>query len=375
MLFASIRLLFDIRAFGITALRDFATVYYCSFFFLVHRLALEETSRRFFEKFLALGLFLLIPLFPLFRQFPAFFYYKLNVDNVPLIFYKGDLVASMFSVGFVFFYLKYFKNRSTVLFLISIACMLMALYSTSRAAWVGLALALGVLFFAGIRLVFQHLVIVLICCIIPSAIIFGLFAENLTQTRVYAVYEHAISLVDFSGTGRYRNPESRNTGDNNRYRLVWWRIVIEDTLRQAPLTGLGFGTDISERFGKTYFTTFKTLRARSPHSIVLSVFGRMGIIGLALFLIVVSAMIYRTLEVINLARVSATLPESLIYWCMVWAIFGSACFGVVLEGPMGAIPFWTFLGIANALAYEECKEFATNPVNPTATQPVPQPAF
>ena len=35
-------------------------------------------------------------------------------------------------------------------------------------------------------------------------------------------------------------------------------------------------------------------------------------------------------------------------WCYVWAIFTSACFGVVLEGPMGAVVFWILLGAAAA---------------------------
>jgi hypothetical protein len=45
---------------------------------------------------------------------------------------------------------------------------------------------------------------------------------------------------------------------------------------------------------------------------------------------------------------------------MVWAIFGSACFGVVLEGPMGAIVFWTLLGVANARTLDESTEFETS---------------
>ena len=338
-------------------------------------MALQENSRKFFEKYLALGLFLLIPLYPLFGQFPAFFYYKLNVDNVPLIYYKGDLVATMFGVGFVFYYFRYLKNNSLLSLSISLTCLLMNLYAISRAAWVGLALALAVMFFAGIRRFFQHILVVLIVLILPATLIYAFLAEDFAQTRVYAVYEHARSLVDFSGTGKYKNQESRNTGDNNRYRLVWWRIVIEDTLRQAPLTGLGFGTDISERFGKTYFTKFKTLSARSPHSVLLSVFGRMGIIGMLLFLMVIFAMASRTYDVVSLSRKIATPPESLMYWCMAWAIFGSACFGVVLEGPMGAIPFWAFLGIANALTYEECKEVLPERVETPSVNPAPQPAF
>ena len=35
-------------------------------------------------------------------------------------------------------------------------------------------------------------------------------------------------------------------------------------------------------------------------------------------------------------------------WLTAWAILTSSCFGVVLEGPMGAVLFWTAVGIGCA---------------------------
>ena len=71
-----------------------------------------------------------------------------------------------------------------------------------------------------------------------------------------------------------------------------------------------------------------------------------------------------------------TPPDSLVYWCMVWGIFGSACFGVVLEGPMGAIVFWTLLGMANALTYQDSSKKVPSPVpTPIATAPRAQAGF
>jgi hypothetical protein len=35
-------------------------------------------------------------------------------------------------------------------------------------------------------------------------------------------------------------------------------------------------------------------------------------------------------------------------WCAAWVLLICAAFGVVLEGPMGAVVFWTILGLANA---------------------------
>ena len=40
-------------------------------------------------------------------------------------------------------------------------------------------------------------------------------------------------------------------------------------------------------------------------------------------------------------------------WCSVWIVLISASFGVVLEGPMGAVTFWVLLGIASAATLPE----------------------
>jgi CHASE3 domain sensor protein len=39
-------------------------------------------------------------------------------------------------------------------------------------------------------------------------------------------------------------------------------------------------------------------------------------------------------------------------------ILVSACFGVVLEGPMGAVVFWTILGLASATSAAEQEQRA-----------------
>jgi hypothetical protein len=43
-------------------------------------------------------------------------------------------------------------------------------------------------------------------------------------------------------------------------------------------------------------------------------------------------------------------PDGMGFACIASVVFLSACFGVVLEGPMGAVVFWTTLGMASARA-------------------------
>ena len=69
----------------------------------------------------------------------------------------------------------------------------------------------------------------------------------------------------------------------------------------------------------------------------------MGVIGLIPFLMLVATMIRRTRRAARLGPSSETA-----LWCAAWIILVSACFGVVLEGPMGAVVFWTLLGLASS---------------------------
>ena len=46
---------------------------------------------------------------------------------------------------------------------------------------------------------------------------------------------------------------------------------------------------------------------------------------------------------------------------MSWCIFIGSCFGVVLEGPMGAVVYWTVTGIAYALTCQMIEERKTMP--------------
>jgi len=64
--------------------------------------------------------------------------------------------------------------------------------------------------------------------------VLSFFNRDLKQTPVYSAYEHAISIFDYSGTGSYLHTESGDPSDNNRFRLVWWRSVADETLERSP---------------------------------------------------------------------------------------------------------------------------------------------
>jgi O-antigen ligase len=200
-------------------------------------------------------------------------------------------------------------------------------------------------------------------CIVSAAALLSVVAikatgRDLQTSAPYSMYEHAVSIFDPTGAGSYINGDSGNPGDNNRFRLVWWRDVINQTLTEGPIFGLGFGADLSTQFLADYdLLGDESFAARSPHSMIVTVFGRMGALGLALWLLVSAAlarMIWR------LVRKGDADGRGLA--CVVCVVWVSACFGVVLEGPMGAVIFWVAVGLANAKVLEAAIPGVSGPV-------------
>jgi O-antigen ligase len=168
--------------------------------------------------------------------------------------------------------------------------------------------------------------------------------ENFQTSLPYSMYEHVISFFDPAGHGNYVNNESGDLGGNNQFRLIWWRDVVEDTLATHPVMGQGFGSDLSARFLVDFdLLNDETFAARSPHSMIVTVIGRMGLLGLAAWLALsagAAGLVWRLLK--------AGSPDQLGLASVVCVVWVSACFGVVLEGPMGAVAFWIVLGLASA---------------------------
>ena len=91
---------------------------------------------------------------------------------------------------------------------------------------------------------------------------------------------------------------------------------------------------------------------------LMSVLGRMGLLGLLLWLAVTAGMVALTRRIF-----SQGAWDNLGLVSVAWVLWISGCFGIVLEGPMGAVVFWTVLGLANAgSAAEEVPETADEPV-------------
>lgn len=344
-LLGAARLPLDVSRYGFHAIRDFAMVYYALFFFAAQAYAGHASSLRVLKLAVSVA-FLVLPVSAAVSLLaPNLFLNVLTLHGIPLIFYKSDLLAALLAAGFFWLWTRWEKYRKLAWFVAATACFVLSVGLPSpRAAMVAtFGVTLMWIVTGRWRMARAQLGIGAVA-VIGGTLIFALSNRNLRETAVYSAYEHAVSIFDFEGKGTYLNRESGDPGDNNRFRLVWWRAVTNETLETNPALGLGFGYDLANRFLADYdMLGAEDFSARSPHSMIMSVFGRMGLIGLALWLTIAGCMVAMT------RRAFGTNDWDTIGLISVaWVIWISACFGVVLEGPMGAVVFWTLLGLANA---------------------------
>ena len=382
--FGSVRALFDVRTHGLLAVRDFAMVYYVAFFFFAQHLAADARVRTFLLRCLLAGSVGLPFLFLLSETFPEFFLGTLTFRGVPLIYFKGDLAPTFINVAALLLYLLppprhrlWTRPLATVLVLwvlagdnrasmLGAAGMLawMAFSPFRRFTWIQVgAASLGLLLFSGYAALSGH---------------------TWAERRLEAMGDRALSILDVSGQFSYRAEESAIRTDNNRFRWVWWRTVAEETLATNPALGLGFGHDLARGFLQEYNPDMaEDFTARSPHNILVTIFGRLGFVGLALFLVFLLLLFARTRRVV---RDPGADPTAVALWVAVWPIAIAACFGVVLEGPMGAVLFWTLLGLAQAASTDPSAATAASaattspaagsvtPAAPLPTAPAPAPS-
>lgn len=338
------RLFFDVRAHGFLALRDYAMVYYAFFFFIAQRIARVEAVRRFLLGATLVASILVLPGMLLTEAFPAFFFGQLTVNGVPLIYYKGDLGGMFIGVGSLLLYFFAQGRQRYWAWPVSAVMFIFVAAGGNRAAMLGLVIATLLLVFAR-RWHFAAwqgaAVAVALAGAVTLAVVFNnTWAEN----KLHGVADRLKSLADVQGVANYESEDSFNKGDNNRYRLLWWKNVVIDTWEGNPVFGLGFGHDLAKSFAQEYNPEgSEEFGVRSPHNIFLSVFGRLGLVGLAVWSAFCAVLLRETWR--SLHHDADGMLWAL--WCSLWVILIGASLGVVLEGPMGAVPFWTLLGLAH----------------------------
>jgi len=348
LVFATLRLPLDFRATGFVAIRDFAMVYYAVFFFLAQDWSQSGENRRFLERALIGGLALTTPAFWAFSLAPEWIERHIAIAGTPLLYVKSD-VAGGFMAGAVFVFVERYSVRRRAAWIL-LASVSLAGVATSNSRAAGVALFAGLIWLVVLR---RWAAIRIVAALIAIGIV-GLVGQAvvtrapLTTTPLYRGYEAVVSIGDIHGVRTYRSAELGDKPDNNQFRTVWWETVAADTWREGRWFGLGFGHDLAEDFLRVYAPDGdEQFTARSPHNFLLSNFARMGMVGALLLFAQIAALGWKTRQSKEIVDPEAATP-ALAWWLLAWSILISACFGVVLEGPMAAAVFWTALGLANA---------------------------
>lgn len=341
----SSRISIDVRVHGFLALRDFATVYYAAFFFIAQRLATHTKHRKTVVWFLVASSILQPPIYLLTEAFPAFFFETLVFRGAPLVYFKGDLALTFTAVSSMLLALAGPRRWCRWSWPVASIEMLAVIAGENRASMLAALSAMIWLAFSCARRVAA---IQLGSLVAAFVVVLGLSlvtGNPWAEKRIADATERLVSIGDFAGDGSYRSAESNIKGDNNRFRSLWWREVVGETTREAPWFGLGFGHDLAREFLRVFSPgAGEDFSARSPHSIVITVFGRMGLAGLLPFLLICAGLTIRLARSLQADKADWT---RLGLWLTAWIILVSSLFGVVLEGPMGAALFWSVAGLAN----------------------------
>ncbi len=155
------------------------------------------------------------------------------------------------------------------------------------------------------------------------------------------LWENAKSLVGKSDQAMLSN--------TTEWRKQWWNKIVGYTVfGEYRWTGRGFGINLARADG---FNTDEEGSLRSPHSVHMTVLARSGLPGAALWALVHGLWWVSLLGAWWYARERRLeawmgfFALCAVYWV---AAVVNASFDVYLEGPMGAIWFWTVFGAAMA---------------------------
>jgi hypothetical protein len=123
--------------------------------------------------------------------------------------------------------------------------------------------------------------------------------------------------------------------DNVVWRLVWWAKILDYSF-SAPNFFIGKGLGMSLATDDDIITLDENLR--SPHNFHLNIMARFGILISLIWT-------YFLIQVLKPLFKKQLIARRLLIGCILLAFLINASFDVFLEGPMGAFPFWTWVGL------------------------------
>jgi hypothetical protein len=183
---------------------------------------------------------------------------------------------------------------------------------------------------------------------LPAVIVIAVLALSAYAT----ISEEALARITHAD--RFGEISLDQRSGTSWWRVLWWQRLAETVMAQNPLFGLGFGQSLGVYNPYLLGDDQTKWPVRSPHNFNMTVFVRMGIVGSAVWVLILvlgPAVLFVRLWKNGFRghRYRGDRKDELLFWLiMLVASWGNASFGVLLEGPVLAIPFWFALGFAMA---------------------------
>ncbi|MEO1429742.1 MAG: O-antigen ligase family protein [Cyanobacteria bacterium J06632_19] len=324
--------------YGLFAIRDAALWYYCFFALIIGTLLVSKPRRFLFmvEQYKRFTKIFLI-LMPLLRPIPKSLIPRLPGSGVPFIFLKGaDVMNHLGGVSAFLLGTNFIQTKVTFFFLMLLINLGVVAPNTNRSGMLAFLNSFTFLSFVKsknsriLRVLAVILFVILLFLIIKPDIFDRLF------TRLASIFVEG---------------DQRNQG-TKEYRLEWWTHLINTTIFGDYFwTGRGFGFNLGAGTG---FDPTGDGSARSPHNGHITVLARTGVPGALMWLLVqlswagtilVKYFRSRAKGETKWAGIFLTL---LCYWITVMT---TTSFEVIIEGPSGAVWFWTMYGVGLAAIY------------------------
>ncbi len=274
---------------------------------------------------------------------------------------KMDVIAMHLLGAAVFFMagqqatgMRRMKYLTPAVFALAIA---FTALSGQRAAFTGLV---GVFAIMVLYRMWRSILVVVGSSIAVVAILWMMNFEMETEqgvVTVQSIVERQVSTVTFLSGSEERSAEDVQNSATIYWRVLWWQALMDEAFEDLNILvfGRGFGPDLREAILQRHYAghnweqgTEDGRPVRSPHSIAMTVLARAGIIGLAGWLLFLSTSFWQILHATLRRRRAGDRDDEIFgVWLLLHLTLITlvALFGVVLEAPHGAVPFFLFLGL------------------------------
>ena len=271
------------------------------------------------------------------QYFVPFFETVAPFGGIPILLYKnGDMGVQLLISTLLLLYS--FENKTLkwrVLLSLVIALDFLILASYSRSGIVAfLASMLCFIYFnkdiqlqSRVRLLIKYLPIILL---VVTPIYINIKVTENFQGRAVGLEQIKNNFSSIVGG------TTDATSENNVvWRLVWWAKIIDYSL-SSPNFFIGKGLGMYLATDDDIITLDDSLR--SPHNFHLNIMSRFGVLIFMIWM-------YFLIQLLKPLFKKQLQGKRLLIGCILLAFLLNASFDVFLEGPMGAFPFWTWLGL------------------------------